>query len=109
MFADKYMMVYSLPDFTAIQDISAGGGAVNSVDFSYDSDFVAFGASNGNVKIVKTSDWTVIKTIQSTNSVKSVRFSPDSQYLVYSGRDQRCKVYRTSDWSLVVDIVHLGN
>ncbi|MBA7688022.1 hypothetical protein ES703_96496 [subsurface metagenome] len=107
--ADEYLMVYSLPDFTEIQDISAGGGSVNSVDFSYDSDFVAFGASNGNVKIVRTSDWTVIETIHSTNSVKSVRFSPDAKYLVYSGRDQRCKVYRTSDWALVVNINHSGN
>ena len=107
--AAEYLMVYSLPQFKEIQDISAGGGSVNSVDFSYDSGFVAFGASNGNVRIARTSDWTVIKTTNATNSVKSVRFSPDAKYLVYSGRDQRCKVYRTSDWSLAVDIEHSGN
>ena len=107
--ADEYLMVYSLPNFTEMQDISAGDGAVNSVDFSHDSEFVTFGASNGQVKIVQTSNWKVIKTLTSSKSVKSVRFSPDGEYLAYSGRDQRCYVYRTSDWSLIVDIKHDGN
>jgi len=67
--ADKNLKVFHLSDFDRIATINAGDGAVNSVDFSPDSSLVAFGTSNGQVKIVTTSNWTITKSISSTNTL----------------------------------------
>lgn len=109
--ADEYLKVFRLSDFTEIESISTGGGAVNTVDFLPDSSLVAFGSSGNIVLVARTSDWTVVNTIKtgSDSSVKSVRFSPDGQYLAISGKSVKCSAYKTSDWSQVVNITHLGN
>lgn len=109
--ADEYLKVFRLSDFTEIKSISTGGGAVNTVDFLPDSSLVAFGSSGDIVLVARTSDWTVINTINtgSDSSVKSVRFSPNGQYLAISGKSAKCSVYRTSDWSRIVRITHNYN
>jgi len=108
---DDSMRVFTLPNFTQIQNISGGGGAVNTIDFLYDSSLVVFGASNDYARVYETTTWTQVWSHDFGNdhSIKSTRFSPDGQYLAISGKSTQCSVWRTSDWTKVCEIVQEGS
>ena len=76
-----------------------------SVRFSPDGTLLASGGVDGNVKIWRVSDGTLLQTLsigtELTPNVFTVSFSPDGQFLA-AGTDalHTIKVWRVSDWSL---------
>ena len=108
---DGILNIYSYPGFQKLHRFRKGKGSVNSVDFTRDSSMVAYAKSDGKVRVIRTSDWKIIKTYRNKDkaSLKSTRFSPDAKFLAYSGGNQVCRVIRVSDWKQVADLKHTGN
>lgn len=108
---DGILHVYSLPGFKKTRSFSTGKGSVNSIDFSFDNALIAYVKSDGRLRVVRTSDWKIVRTFNNRGkaSLKSTRFSPDAKYLAYSGGRQSCFVLRVSDWEQVADLKHKGN
>ena len=110
--SDANVRIYdALDDFvqTFRIDAETRQGAVNSLDFSSDSAYLAY-AGGGNpqhhasVFVYRTSDWTKMDQFASPspnrNSIKSVRFSPDDRYLGLGSRGQLTEIWEreNDDW-----------
>lgn len=80
-----------------------GAGRANSIAFSPDGHFLAFGGGRDmNVKVWNTSNWTQVKSLPGhTDFIGMVSFHPDGRYLVSAGYDGTVRVWQTSDWSEV--------
>ena len=69
---------------------------VNSVSFSPDGNYIAYGDRDDNVYIHSTSTWALEETLtQATSSVISVSFSPDGNYIAYGSSDDNVYVEDT--------------
>ena len=104
--------VYSLPDFDPVAAVGHPLGEANSIDFSSDGALMVSGAgsgTSGTVRITRTSDWQVVRTISVGGSVKSVRFSPDGALVAIGARSKISKVFRVADGAEVADLPHEGN
>lgn len=73
--------VYRLWDFEKVIEIPhPTRNECNSIDWSSDSSLLITGSDGGCCKIIRTSDWKVLHTIDfGVDRVKSVRISPDSK------------------------------
>ncbi|MBD2460261.1 PD40 domain-containing protein [Oscillatoria sp. FACHB-1407] len=83
---------------------------VNSVEFTRDSQFVLTGAADDFVKISRSVDGSLVRSIRAANSagsVKSVRLSPDETLFATANGDEGVvKIFRFSDGTLVRTISH---
>lgn len=107
--ASSEVHVYSVPGFKRIHSYKHKKGNVNTVDFNPDDSLMISTASKGEVFLLRTSDWKIIRRHQFKSSAKRGYFSPDGTLYVLSGRDQFCNVYRTSDGRLEAELKHRGN
>jgi WD40 repeat protein len=63
--------------------------SINTITFSADGNFFAFGESNGNIRLCRTSDGKEIRRLDKKhhNQVWSIAFSPTSSILASAGED----------------------
>jgi WD40 repeat protein len=109
-YTDYHIQVRSAVDLSIIRTLPGHILAPNnfgtfSVRFSPDGSLLASGGVDGNVKIWRVSDGTLLQTLsigtELSPNVFTVSFSPDGQLLA-AGTDalHTIKVWHVSDWSL---------
>ena len=104
---NEMAVIYSLPDFGKVAEISHTEGECNMVDWSVDSALLASCAGDGAVKVSKASNWGLLFEKKfPVDRVKAVRISPDGRHLAVSGGDHKVIVYRISDGKEAADLPH---
>ena len=107
--ASSEVHIYSVPGFKRVHSYGHERGNVNTVDFNPDDSLMISTASRGEVFIMRTSDWKIIRRHKFKSSAKRGYFSPDGKLYAVSGRDQFCGIFRTSDGERVAGLKHRGN
>jgi WD40 repeat protein len=83
---------------------------INSIDFTQDSQYVLSGSADRTVKVSRTSDGSLVRTIRAANdggSVKSVRLSPDGQLIATAnGNEAVVKVFRFDTGEQIAELEH---
>jgi WD40 repeat protein len=90
----------------------ADEGTVESAEFSPDGQLLATGPGDGQLRIFRVSDGSLVRQIDywdgmlqdKRGEVESVAFSPDGQFVAAGGNGPGIRVYRVSDGSLVTSI-----
>ncbi|KXA94528.1 hypothetical protein AKJ65_04150 [candidate division MSBL1 archaeon SCGC-AAA259E19] len=90
--------VYSVSDWNNLATFTAGGW-VRGIDFTSNSDRMAFCSNDRKVRIYSTGTWEKIKRLTTGKKVRHVDFSPDGEMIGY-GANSTAYVSSTSDWSL---------
>lgn len=83
---------------------------INSIDFTQDSEYVLSGSADRTVKISRSSDGSLLKTIRAANdggSIKSVRLSPDGALIATANSNEDvAKVFRFDTGEQVAELEH---
>ncbi|MFN6569543.1 AAA-like domain-containing protein [Dendronalium sp. ChiSLP03b] len=77
---------------------------------SSDEQLLASANKDGTVKIWRSKDATLLKTINAHNqAVLHISFSEDGQFLATASEDTTVKIWRTADWQLVKTLTSHGD
>jgi hypothetical protein len=86
--------VWSVTGWSLLQTLSDATNIIYTLDFSNDSNWLAAGSADNNVRIYRASDWSLNKVItNATEAINSVRFSDDNNWLAAGGLDNYVRVY----------------
>jgi WD40 repeat protein len=86
-----------MADWSLETTLTEAGSTVNSVAFSPNGDYIAYGSSDANTYVHNTSDWSLETTLtEAGNTVNSVAFSPNGDYIAYGARDYKTYVHNTT-------------
>lgn len=75
------IQLFNLEDYSHEKDLDIHEGQVFALEFSPDGTRLAYGGYDGVVKILDTSDWSVLYSFEHEGSVRGLSFSPDSKSL----------------------------
>ncbi len=96
------------PEPAAASDLSPGiertflhATAVRDVEFSSDGQRLATASADGEVKIWRVGDGTLMQTLTHPSGVTSVAFSPDGEWLATGADDGQVRRWRVDDGTLV--------
>lgn len=82
--------------------------AVRAVAVSPNGAWLAFGAQDGYVGLIKLSTWEETKHWQRDGAVLAMTFSPNSRYLALGGEDRKAVIFDTQHLSQVTEVEHAG-
>ncbi len=91
----------SMAEWGHVKTLLEAGDEVQSVAFSPDRKYIAYGGNDNNVYIHDIRDgWNHIQTLeQAEGDIRSVVFSPDGKYIAYGGGDETLYIHETeNDW-----------
>jgi WD40 repeat protein len=96
------------PEPEAASDLSAAiertflhATPVRDVQFSADGERLAAASADGEVKIWRVGDGTLIRTLAHPSGVTSIAFAPDGEWLVTGADDGQVRRWRLDDGTLV--------
>ena len=79
---------------------------VEAIAFSADDQYIASGGNDRTIRIWRTDDGQLVRTMSGhASAVKVVAFSPQSHYLAGGGRDGQIKIW---DWQTGVEVKALA-
>ena len=118
--ADGNVNIYDVNhNFALVTSFFVSDKAVNSIDWSPDSQFIVTGAASGGIRLYRTSDWSFVRDFPIDSSTKSVEFSPDGRYIAIGARAGSdappnsepgiARVFAVETGELVADLVQRGN
>jgi len=89
------LVIFNWSDYSVVQaeNIDSADTAAYSLKFSPNGSYLAIYTHDGNVRILETTGWTVVKTFTSPTDYGTLQsyvcfaWSPDSRYLAMSGDD----------------------
>jgi len=89
------LVIFNWSDYSVVQaeNIDSADTAAYSLKFSPDGSYLAIYTHDGDVRILETTGWTVVKTFTSPTDYGTLQsyvcfaWSPDSRYLAMSGDD----------------------
>lgn len=93
----------ALPPDPKTKELSWAAQA-RSVDVSADGGHVAVGFRNGEVRVYRTQDWKLLRTLKKPMAadewIEDLKFSPDGNYLAVSSHDNKVYVFNSTKLEL---------
>ncbi len=96
-------IIWDLDNGEAIASLGLSGSTYD-VRFHPNGEFLATAGADGRIRIFRTENWRLIKTISHhRRSVHEISFHPSGKLLASAGRDGRLGVFDTETWELVYE------
>jgi WD40 repeat protein len=96
---DGILTKWQIAPTRSLESIQLTNTALRTMSFSTNLEYMAIGASDGNIYILNVISFDIVDIIKNAheNSVFALQFSPDGQYLLSGGRDAQLKVWSVQD------------
>lgn len=103
--------LWQMPAGKELKVVDVGAeAAVNEIDFSSDGQFMTAAGNPREIRVWRTSDWTVVRTLKDKAELPTIaaRISADGRFLAAGGRDGHILVWNFADGTLIKRINFTG-